>query len=825
MSNGKFDEDDVIRDLYATGEGLRELEQRGILEEALKRVTADDLDGLGELLASRGDVLPGCELVCRYFCTLRCQIVCLQMLGAPQATDDPGLAGLQKFAKAVARIGADDEILVPLVRAVEGRDAGTFRELLEKHDLHPWGHLLCTWICSLDCRLHCDLVCFRERRQEGGDLLAEVRAAAAGLAELAGNRAGLKELLAASAEGDGERARSLIAELDLLRFCHLICWFFCLWRCYWICLRLCRDFPLTALRNPVPALHELSKHLAELAERGAFERLHEAVVAGDPKRFAGVLEELGLTRFCSWICLWVCRLRCSRFCFWVCRPDCEILEPDGCVEEQTFPRLLIFKGIEIVGTAAGPSCGHYTLEWREAGAGAWRSDGVQYPGGTAQGTCGVVNGVLGWIATYPAAEPGPVELRLCLHPEDEKAAPSCCVHTFELQRRLVWIRGLEGIDAEEPPGVLDPSARLVDGSGDVRSFGTALRVFGTAWLDGCDTGKLKRYTLSFHEGFVNNPAAPGFIQCWQVDFDQNAFQAAYRDNNPIDEEALTSVWRRQRICLPPLFPPGCFTIGNYLLANRWDTRDPVLHHVEPVDPPGTPSPATWTSNPVALANCQSGRYTLRLTAEDTSSNLFHDLQHVWIDNKPLGPGHAKVSQIAGIPPCEVVNLSQFAVDGGDCGQPWPAQVLGVAFDDYIEEGNVARPSDNFGGYRVWVKKDGAANPGTSVPIPGPGGPPWGGPFVGTSRVGVPAPADRCPNPVPNPGPYPPGADGILALLDMRRFDAVCNPAEPGLTLERGECCDYVLRLEVWDETICPQLTNHRHQWPHTYPFRLCNDLG
>ena len=92
------------------------------------------------------------------------------------------------------------------------------------------------------------------------------------------------------------------------------------------------------------------------------------------------------------------------------------------------------------------------------------------------------------------------------------------------------------------------------------------------------------------------------------------------------------------------------------------------------------------------------------------------------------------------------------------------------------------------------------------------------------HVGLPEPAARCPNPVPDPGPYPAGTDGILAVLDMRRFDAVCNPGEPGLTLERGECCDYVLRLEVWDDTICPHLSGGHHQWPHTFPFRLCNDL-
>lgn len=302
----------------------------------------------------------------------------------------------------------------------------------------------------------------------------------------------------------------------------------------------------------------------------------------------------------------------------------------------------------------------------------------------------------------------------------------------------------------------------------------------------------------------------------------NPFQEAYRDNNPIWEEALISVWRALEICLPP--PLGCFTTSNYLHPSRWNTRVPTVQNVEPKTT-ATPSPATWTSTPLPLANCQSGRFTLRLTAEDLDGNTFDDLQRVWLDNKTLGHTHAMISRFAAVAPCEVVNLSRFAVGGGDCNQPWPAQLLGRAFDHYIEEGNTSSPSDNFGGYSLWVKKDGAPRPGTSVPIPGPGSPPWtAGPFVGTSRVGLPDPGDRCPNPQP-PTSYPPGADNILAMVDMRRFDVVCNPGEKDLTLERGECCDYVLALQVWDESICPGLSGGRHQRTHTFPFRLCNALG
>jgi hypothetical protein len=206
----------------------------------------------------------------------------------------------------------------------------------------------------------------------------------------------------------------------------------------------------------------------------------------------------------------------------------------------------------------------------------------------------------------------------------------------------------------------------------------------------------------------------------------------------------------------------------------------------------------------------------------------HDLQQAWFDNKDI---HGKIEQIAGVPPCATINLSQFAAGNGDCSVAWPASLLGVAYDEYIEEGNAAAPSDNFGGYRLRIKKDGGL--WFDIPVPGPGGPPWPGPFVGTNRVGD--PGQRCPTASPPAGVVPPYTPGILAVLDFRRLDATCNPAEPGLTLARshfdpngelvpGECCGFILHLSTWDTSICPELIHFRHQVDDYFPICICNDL-
>jgi len=403
--------------------------------------------------------------------------------------------------------------------------------------------------------------------------------------------------------------------------------------------------------------------------------------------------------------------------------------------------------------------------------------------------------------------------------------PHCCTIQFELQRNLVWIRSIEGIEAADPPGLFDPTAQLVDVAGAVRSFGTALRVFGSASVGGCNGKEIKRYTLSYHPGFVVDPNLPGYVQFWQVDY--NTPMQVDAGLNRIFEDVLTSSWREWH------FPPGCNPVSNWLQDAYWSTQVPQSFPLVPSELP-CPAPAVWTSTPLPLTNCQSGKYTLRLTVEDIGGGIKHDLQQAWFDNKNI---YGKITQIFPVPPCSTINLGQFAVGGGDCSVAWPAQLHGIAFDEYIEEGNFAPPSDNFDGYQLWIKKDGGA--WFPIPVPGPCVPPclppcWGGPFVGTSRVGQ--PGTRCPTANPPPGVIPPFGPGILAILDLRRLDSFCNPGEPGLTLDRahrdpitgedvpGECCGYIIWLQVRDKSICPSLSGGRHQVDDFFPFCICNDL-
>jgi hypothetical protein len=209
-----------------------------------------------------------------------------------------------------------------------------------------------------------------------------------------------------------------------------------------------------------------------------------------------------------------------------------------------------------------------------------------------------------------------------------------------------------------------------------------------------------------------------------------------------------------------------------------------------------------------------------LKVEGQGGAVKTSLRQVWFDNKQITFSHCHISQIAGIDPCATVDLQQFVPLGGDCTVPWKANLLGVAYDELIFASDSSVPSDNFGGYSLWIKKDGAPDPGYPIPLPGPGAPPWPGPFVGTGRIGNPG-GDVCPY---TPGGSP-ALDGILAVLDMRRLDANCNPGEPDLTLKPGECCGFIITLKVWDNTICPGLSGGHHENYHTFPICICNHVG
>ena len=203
---------------------------------------------------------------------------------------------------------------------------------------------------------------------------------------------------------------------------------------------------------------------------------------------------------------------------------------------------------------------------------------------------------------------------------------------------------------------------------------------------------------------------------------------------------------------------------------------------------------TWHTQSLPSTNCFSGQYTLRLAVEDTMANLYYDTQQIWFDNKPI---YGEITGILGVPSCAVINLSDF--NAGNCNVVWQLAIQGIAYDEYILEGDTTHPSDNFGGYCLTVTRQGGQSQcaaivlSVALPVPAPASPAT----VGTNRVGD--PGVRCASASP-PAMPPAKFSNTLTTMDARMFDAVCGanamPQPPaGFALKRGECCSFFLALD------------------------------
>jgi hypothetical protein len=383
------------------------------------------------------------------------------------------------------------------------------------------------------------------------------------------------------------------------------------------------------------------------------------------------------------------------------------------------------------------------------------------------------------------------------------ATKLCGPINFNLFRQDVRITGIDD-DFNLNTNPFDPAAEFIEtvpalctrpsGVFEV-SFGESITVQGSAFVGGCAAKQIRRYSVDYQPGFVTSPSVGGWINFWNVVYnpvDPNQFLVM---NQRRDNSDLIAAWGAYTPCVPNPFPPPTFICGA-------------------TDPQGELYPESWptTFNPPCGL---SGLITLRLTVEDAASNLYYDTQRIWIDNK----WPCAAIKITAVPPCAVVNVSQFATPP-DCSIPWQLPLVGIAYDEYIDYAlPFTRPNDNFDFYWVKVSKQGGS--WIQIPVPGP----VGSCFFGTSRVGD--PVTRCISGPCDPAHLDPSAVlGLLANFDLRALDPLCSPqasyaVPPDFLLPRGECCDYMFWLWVQDRTLFP---GGPHWAEAFWPVRICNDL-
>jgi hypothetical protein len=508
---------------------------------------------------------------------------------------------------------------------------------------------------------------------------------------------------------------------------------------------------------------------------------------------------------------------------------CKITEPTGCTEEdinQPIPGL----SVKAVGSAYGAAFGHYTLEWRKAAGQScqdnadWSSNGVTYPGGTGTGSGPVINGTLGWIDTT-VWSPGSYEVRLCVYSFHPGGFRKCCCTGFTLFKQLVYIERVAetpGAPVKTPPGPFDPDASIVNTNpgGIVVPVGGCVHVKGSAWVGECNNRKIKCFDLKYGLGFLPGPKDPGFNP---ADYTGSLLKSkvCYTDADPTEEANKRAPWNQVigRDLTSELVKTQIDFFGSNI--ELWKLRDYCFNSAAKL--PGCPD---------ATHHCHSGKYTLLIEVEDTLGNMYYDTQHVWFDNKPI---HVKFMGIQGLKSCAELHLDDggFLPKGAPCDKPWPINLEGIVYDEYIDEADTSYPSDNFDYYWLYITKQGG--PTYHVPITLDLTLPLGlEPLKGKARVGE--PGTRCESSIsgctPVVSPIPSYAEGILTQLDLRAFDAECvshlsAPYAPpaGFALDRQTCCGYTFQIYAQDKTWSDGWAGgYNHRWSSPWAVCICNDL-
>jgi hypothetical protein len=544
---------------------------------------------------------------------------------------------------------------------------------------------------------------------------------------------------------------------------------------------------------------------------------------------------------------------CLRDCFQPIR--CDLTAPTGCAEEQ--PNLPGFTppevGLAIVGTAAGAFFDHYTLLWRQTTGGqtceedGWNNGStglISYPGGGSTGTIPVVSGTLGWIDTT-FLPTGNYDIRLDVYSASGQDVCHWCI-TFTLFKKLVFISRIAenpGAFVQTPPGPFDENAQIVSSNpappGVVVPVGGEVSVWGAAFVGECANRKIKCFDLRAAIDFQVGPEDPGFaatlpLYTIEVIGSTNIYSSpcgpgpiCYDDVPPLDQ-IKKRLWRLDS-GLNEL--TVCWQHVTSIPGQPWFLKpDPFESQI------GLPLAVSAGGCPDPHHRCRSGKYTILLDVTDTTLKHYYDTQQVWFDNKPMFDNvHAVFHGLEGLPSCTDLHLNPsqpYIPPGAPCNVPWPENLLGIAYDEYIDEFDLSYPSDNFDYYYLIIYKQ----TGEFLYVPITIAPDPLNPLHGLMRRGQ--PGVRC-EPLPAggggcpPGEVVPGQSfDVLTALDMRVFDAVCAPSVPApysipatFPLPRGTCCGYTFQLYAQDKTWSDgSAGGYHHAWSYPWAVCICNDL-
>jgi hypothetical protein len=455
--------------------------------------------------------------------------------------------------------------------------------------------------------------------------------------------------------------------------------------------------------------------------------------------------------------------------------NCEITEPTGCTEEEPDPVAGTLT-VKVWGTASGVAFGSYTLEVNK---GSISYPGiVSYPGGGSSGTTPVTNGELGVINTTTLSD-GAYTITLRVYPLGFGVSKVCSA-TFDLLKVINYMNRVGTAQAVQlatnNPNPFDPLAELAVG-GEARSIGGTISFKGAAYIYECAGRKIKKYEIRYA-----GVPTPG--------------------SEPPQPANGVSI-------------PGTWPAANTITSLEYTVPDQYQFWTR-VGPIATDLINTWTTFMIGgstyyklspgkwnSGSAGSGRFSFLLSAEDITAAIYHDIQHVWLDNRSilgqivkLQRWSAQTNAWEDIPTCTDLLLSFGKI-----------RFLGLAWDPILDEDwwPATAPNDNFDHYDLVFWKQ--FSPVTD-------------PIVLDETSRVPA------LPALPPIPTPTAADaGQLAIWDLAQLDALNpgSPVNPSNRLDRDESCTYDVQLFVTDNTLVNDGATTHYKY-HTVPLKIINDL-
>jgi hypothetical protein len=101
-----------------------------------------------------------CRWICHWVCAWRCVRVCI-LLCRPYkpVLIEHELPEIHSFAKALAVLATQPDLVAKLIATVETENDGAYAELVNKLGFERFCHQLCYWLCRLSCRRFCRCVC------------------------------------------------------------------------------------------------------------------------------------------------------------------------------------------------------------------------------------------------------------------------------------------------------------------------------------------------------------------------------------------------------------------------------------------------------------------------------------------------------------------------------------------------------------------------------------------------------------------------------------------------------------------------------------------